>query len=145
MPKPCTVSVVDAANSNRKRFAGVCLTEWMMGRRVVESGVVEGMSGVYIKGIKMPRTCYDDCPCQGIHWCNPLNESTEPMTGKRLDNCPLIPVPDHGRLGDLDKLESGLRLMAKYQDGDRQQGILGCCETIRLAPTIIPVDREGEA
>lgn len=47
-------------------------------------------------------------------------------------------IPPHGRLGDLDKLESGLRHMAKYQHGERQQGILGCCETIRLAPTIIP-------
>ena len=44
---------------------------------------------------------------------------------------------------DLDKLENGLRHMAKYQFGERQQGILGCCETIRLAPTIIPAE-EGE-
>lgn len=49
------------------------------------------------------------------------------------------------RLGDLDKLEIGLRNMAKYQRGERQQGILGCCETIRLAPTVdaVPV-RRGE-
>ena len=36
-----------------------------------------------------------------------------------------IHVPPHGRLGDLDKL-------------------LGCCETIRLAPTILPASEEGE-
>lgn len=51
-------------------------------------------------------------------------------------------IPPHGRLGDLDKLESGLRHMAKYQYGERQRGILGCCETIRLAPTIIPASEE---
>lgn len=47
------------------------------------------------------------------------------------------------RLGDLDKLESGLRIVAKHQSGERQQGILGCCETIRLAPTVdaVPVRR----
>lgn len=55
-----------------------------------------------------------------------------------------IPVSPHGRLGDLDKLESNLRNMAKYQSGYRQQGILGCCETIRLAPTIIPASKEDE-
>lgn len=53
-----------------------------------------------------------------------------------------VPVPEHGRLGDLDKLENGLRHMAKYQYGERQQGILGCCETIRLAPTIIPAEED---
>lgn len=47
------------------------------------------------------------------------------------------------RLGDLDKLEIGLRNIAKYQSGERQQGIWGCCETIRLAPTVdaVPVVR----
>lgn len=54
----------------------------------------------------------------------------------------IAPVPPHGRLGDLDELESRLRLCAKYQDGYRQQGILGACETIRLAPTIIPAEEE---
>ena len=54
------------------------------------------------------------------------------------------PIPPHGRLGDLNELESGLRHMAKYQDGERQQGILGCCETIRLTPTIIPASEEEE-
>ena len=49
-------------------------------------------------------------------------------------------LPPHGRLIDADKLERGMRQMAKHQTGERQQGILGCCETIRLAETIIPAD-----
>ena len=57
----------------------------------------------------------------------------------------VVLVPTHGRLGDLDKLEDGLRHMAKYQHGERLYGVLGCCETIRLAPTIVPADKEGEA
>jgi hypothetical protein len=61
----------------------------------------------------------------------------------RLHNCPLVFIPPHGRLGDLDKLENGLRHMAKYQHGERQQGILGCCETIRTAPTIIEASGKG--
>ena len=61
---------------------------------------------------------------------------------ERLTQTTAVPVPPHGRLGDLDKLENGLRHMAKYQHGERQQGILGCCETIRLAPTIIPAEEE---
>jgi hypothetical protein len=54
----------------------------------------------------------------------------------------LPPIP-HGRLGDLDNLEEGLRHMAKYQHGERQQGILGCCETIRSAPVVIPASEES--
>ena len=61
---------------------------------------------------------------------------------KYLADCKAAPVPPHGRLGDLDKLENGLRNMAKYQHGERQQGILGCCETIRLAPTVIEAEEE---
>ena len=85
--------------------------------------------GVYIKGMEMPKSC-DECPMYTCMF--------------NYDSCPLVPVPPHGRLGDLDKLESGLRLCAKYQNGDRQQGMLGCCETIRLAPTIIPADPAEE-
>ena len=96
--------------------------------------------GVYIKGMEMPTSCraclYSRTDIRNVDWCV-LTEKDLPC------DCPLVPVPPHGRLGDLDRLESGLRLMAKYQYGERQQGILGCCETIRLAQTIIPAE-EGE-
>ena len=95
------------------------------------------MSGVYIKGMEMPTSCgYCRFRYDGI--CHALQK-----TQYQREDCPLIPVPPHGRLGDLDKLENGLRHMAKYQHDERQQGILGCCETIRLAHTIIPAE-EGE-
>ncbi len=91
--------------------------------------------GVYIKGMEMPNNC-GACPLR-LAWCR---ERIYMVT--RPERCPLVPVPPHGRLGDLDKLENGLRHMAKYQHGERQQGILGCCETIRLAPTIIPAEED---
>ena len=107
--------------------------------------------GVYIKGMEMPSCCLV-CPCSGTDitddsnevWVCEVNElrqlTTEDKIERRPEWCPLVPVPPHGRLGDLDKLENGLRHMAKYQYGERQQGILGCCETIRLAHTIIPAE-----
>ena len=104
---------------------------------------------VYIKGMEMPKRC-DDCRfcdwiadtnCGPCAWCDVDGKAR--VADTRQD-CPLVPVPDHGRLGDLDKLESGLRHMAKYQHGERQQGILGCCETIRLAPTVIPAEDGAE-
>ena len=97
------------------------------------------MSGVYIKGMEMPK--------DGEHpyWVVIHSDGTVEYNenkGQGWQTSEAVPVPDHGRLGDLDKLESGLRLCAKYQTGYRQQGMLGCCETIRTAPTIIPADKK---
>ena len=107
------------------------------------------MAGIYIPNMQMPKTCYDDCPCQGIHWYNPLNESTKPMTGKRLDNCPLIPVPVHGRLVEADAVEEQIDEWidavgyATIGKGLSYYGeLLGCIED---APTIIPADGKDGA
>ena len=98
------------------------------------------MSGIYIPGIELPK---DGWKTLRIY---PTGEVGIPnWQGDCRFHDFAIPVPDHGRLGDLDKLESGLRLMAEYQEGYRQQGILGCCETIRAAKTIIPADRKAGA
>jgi hypothetical protein len=106
---------------------------------------------VLIKGMEMPTSCFycpfrekvnpDDYACMALN--KEFEETLSLIAEQRHKDCPLVPVPPHGRLVDADKLESGLRLMAKYQHGERQQGILGCCETICLAPTIIPAE-EGE-
>ena len=102
------------------------------------------MAGVYISNIKIPQDkpvalllCTDgsigifDVVAGELH-----------ARGNEEYEYRAIPVPDHGRLIDADAMENGLRLMAKYQEGNRQQGILGCCETIRLATTIIPADKK---
>lgn len=86
--------------------------------------------GVYLMGMEMPK--------DGCHHMICIYADGTVSTGGRVYVA--VSVPPHGRLGDLDKLENGLRHMAKYQHGERQQGILGCCETIRLTPTIIPAE-----
>ena len=85
------------------------------------------MSGVYIKGMEMPKNCwscacyhhkvddgyydYDVCQASGTVF----NDGYSSVTGhkdhidpfkQRLDNCPLISVPDHGRLIDADALQA---------------------------------------
>lgn len=44
----------------------------------------------------MPKSCYDNCPCQDSHWCIPLKRYTTEMidTGKRFDDCPLGQSPE---------------------------------------------------
>lgn len=74
------------------------------------------MAGVYIKGLEMPTDC-DKCPlldyevgfclASGVKGKNGWYESVLcPGSIKygRHEDCPLIPVPDHGDLIDRDAL-----------------------------------------
>ena len=90
---------------------------------------------VYIKGMEMPKRCYT-CPCADLEFydCN-LMPGTRIEQHKRLDDCPLVPVPDHGRLVDKDVVCAECRRVAEEYDG-----IYPDCTycPIHLAPTIIP-------
>ena len=67
---------------------------------------------VYIRGMEMPPSC---CAC---NLCTKYLFETPPFCdvtmkrikdwSKRSDDCPVIPVPDHGRLIDADKLMDAL-------------------------------------
>lgn len=72
--------------------------------------------GVYINGMEMPTSC---CNCLLVK-LSPTGESlicnytlsTVPWDERPFD-CPLVPVPPHGRLGDLDALKKVLKVKAK--------------------------------
>ena len=68
---------------------------------------------VLIKGMDMPRRCYD---CDYYGWSNFRQEDVCILTGSsikyvvgrkgRCEDCPLVEVPTpHGRLVDIDKLD----------------------------------------
>lgn len=104
------------------------------------------MSGVYIPGMKVPESCFDCQFMYGRKYClvNRKIEFTDPEYSElkgRYDGCPLIPVPDHGRLGDLDALKKNAypfpcAIGTEWAVTLRQ---------INDAPTIIPADKEAEA
>ena len=61
---------------------------------------------ILIKGMRMPTICYD-CNCfirdsDGSDYCCLLMLDIED-NDKRDDDCPLVPVPEHGRLIDADE------------------------------------------
>ena len=60
----------------------------------------DGMSDILIKGMEMPNVCaycfIDSSECK-LH-------SSVNIWRERHPNCPLIELPPHGRLGDLDEL-----------------------------------------
>ena len=108
---------------------------------------------VLIKGMDMPTSCYK-CKMRqrdGMYIVCPVVQERFSVADVnildyRLDNCPIIPVPPHGRLIDADALED--------DDPDvcnsfMRDGYAESCEwgyshaQIKNAPTVIPAE-EGE-
>jgi len=104
--------------------------------------------GVYIKGMEMSKNCMlcplcveEADPANG-EMCMVTGTLMPPCTRERLDNCPLVPVPPHGRCVDADKLMQEIRLFIKENMLSRDDA-RELLETIEDAPTIIPAE-EGE-
>lgn len=113
------------------------------------------MSGVYIKGMQMPERCID---CDFLHEdrnyygdvisqnCFITNKELALHKKERRPDCPLIDVPDHGRLGDFDALAKALRDEALQHTiiGDLNRMTFGVGDAlcrISCAPTVIPADK----
>jgi hypothetical protein len=99
---------------------------------------------IYIPGISMPKSCWDcelgsaqqldDRPCP-FYLMGYLDQ--EKFSDKIADGCPLVPVPDHGRLIDADALmKKGMPMSWSVQKWVQETDIA-------CAPTIIPAE-EGE-
>ena len=105
------------------------------------------MSGIYIPDMEMPSGC-DDCYfCGEIGICSVLvaTHINSGVVGEYRYNeferppfCPLVPVPDHGRLIDADKLKKQIanenRFSAVYEKATFRY--------LDNAPTILPADKE---
>lgn len=112
------------------------------------------MSGVYIRGMEMPT----GCPyCLLSHWeCNEFmgceavigkgravltdKEYAESPAASRPDWCPLIPVPDHGRLVDADAAMEAVEM----DDRSTVIEVMHIKELLCDAPTIIPASKEAD-
>ena len=102
--------------------------------------------GVYIN-MDMPQSC-DDCRLNNGISCYAVPEYTEDgvvgRTDDRPDWCPLVPVPKHGRLGDLDALIKAIaENMEAAKKADNYDWWNACSvagDFVMDAPTIIPAD-----
>ena len=107
------------------------------------------MSGIYIKGMEMPTNCdscrimvFEDTNCVPELFCGcPIVFKAHPQ-GKnhRPDYCPLVEIPDHGRLIDADALPINNPIHSMMIFGGE---IVIAKSAIDNAPTIIPADKEG--
>jgi len=115
------------------------------------------MSGIYISNLEMPKNCWscpfvdgDDGFCHVDGLSRDPNEKTD---------CPLVPVPPHGRLIDADALTDAIDSTDWYHQAPNKEMVHGANSaehqawykeqdvyaTVENAPTIIPADKEGEA
>lgn len=95
------------------------------------------MAGVYIPGfyMEMPEGCLF-CPLMNGQWqtCKMLGDDADvPLTTRRSD-CPLVPVPDHGRLIDADAMRSSMPPCFTMEE---------IVKAFKNAPTVIPAEKGG--
>ena len=93
------------------------------------------MSGVYIPGIKMPKNC-KDCNFyenDGVPWCCIARRSTDEIS------CPLVSVPDHGRLIDAD-----FAIENRNKDMNWCYDLCDLPDYLNGLPTIVPADKENK-
>ncbi len=98
--------------------------------------------GVYIKGMEMPESCYDcDFTNDGFYLCKAAHlykQLENDCEERRPDWCPLIEVPQHGRLIDADT-----EIRNAFIGGQYGYSLDEIEEAIDNAPTIIEAE-EGE-
>ena len=107
---------------------------------------------LYVEEKDMPPNCAE-CKAEG-HYENSYGDeygffcpfgykayTSGTRDTKRLDNCPLIPVPEHGKLIDADTLG-----MTDFEivmcNGDYKELAKMILEKIENAPTVIPASEE---
>lgn len=112
------------------------------------------MSGIYIPGMGMPNECrecaletdYGTCGYYSLY----VEAGHDSELGKRRDDCPLVPVPEHGRLIDADAFYKSIKrwlvkFYGAYEKDKKDERIAALLELdlavraiLEDAPTIIP-------
>lgn len=101
--------------------------------------------GVYIKDMEMPTSCWDcyfqDCGNCRLNVHKVVDKCI--IEDRRDEDCPLVPVPPHGRLIDADALIKNLSLDENDAENGASLLMAVFLEVLKAAPTIIQAE-EGE-
>ena len=99
---------------------------------------------VLIKSMKMPTSCLE---CVFYRRTDPIYDycyiSSVTPKGYVPDDCPLVPIPSHGRLIDANALDviSYCDIPQGHED-TFDDGVMWLAEQIDLLPTIIPAEKD---
>ena len=101
---------------------------------------------VLIKGMKMPGSCFV-CPVSHCAYYRTIacgitgkTVSAPECEEKRMESCPLVPVPPHGSL--IEKHDV-FKLITAFPEVDKLLPV-EFMEALYNLPTIIPASEEGE-
>lgn len=93
--------------------------------------------GVYIRDMDMPDSC-NHCRFAVDGWCYAYGKpNVDALANNGVTNwCPLIPVPEHGRLIDAEEFKTHFwEKQAYFTERIYQK--------LDMMPTIIPADKEA--
>lgn len=98
---------------------------------------------VLIKGMKMPKNC-DACPMlYEYRFCELTDDHASSIEWKteekRMPNCPLIELPDHGDLIDRDVLKDECKEPYVWWETATQMA-----QILSDSPVVIPAERSEE-
>ena len=107
------------------------------------------MSGVYIKGMEMPKEGFveilirDDGTVQqtGQSYRIDGTDYYTPYVGEMPVMYEAVPVPPHGRLIDADALVDSFD-PSDFWNPDAEDNCFAAIHVVNCAPTIIPADKE---
>lgn len=111
---------------------------------------------VLIKGMEMPQNC-DACPMlYEYRFCALTDDHASSIEWKieekRMPNCPLVEIPDHGDLIDRDALMTRLGMAMDCEDCPNRTALYFCglprevmevCDELENAPVVIPAERRA--
>ena len=110
------------------------------------------MSDILIRGMEMPPRCgrcdlctqvFDDGMFDHYECC--ITAAIIDNLGEQMEDCPLVPIPPHGRLVDARVLRNACyKHYSDFMDGviDGKTALLNIEKEIIAAPTIIPASEE---
>ena len=106
---------------------------------------------VIVKGMEMPKSC-QECGLyiEGACYAKGYRDYRSIMDTAKPDDCPLVELPPHGRLGDLDALYAEISNGNKAYNGiegydgkyPNIANVDDCLDAIKYADTVI--EAEGE-
>ena len=105
------------------------------------------MMGVYIKGMEMPKSCLNcflsRSGCRAVlKRMRAMEAGTWIPANYRHDDCPLVPVPPHGRLIEESKVLDIVSAWCPDDDGSvgKDGDLREMLDEIEALPTIIPAE-----
>ena len=104
---------------------------------------------VIVKGMEMPKSC-QECGLyiEGACYAKGYRDYRSIMDTAKPDDCPLVELPPHGRLGDLDALYAEISNGNKAYNGiegydgkyPNIANVDDCLDAIKYADTVIEAE-----